>query len=227
MPSWVNLPNLLTSLRLVSVPFIIQAVVEGRHFLALCLFAGAAVTDLLDGAAARRLRLTTRTGAYLDPIADKCLLSGVFLALASGHLVPWWLVYIIFGRDILILLGVATALLLTDIRGFPPSVWGKLSTFVQIVTVVTWMARDVLQVGVVDGLASFMLWPCAGFTIWSGVHYAWLAASGRSRVGRVTSAAGASARRRDDVDAGHLRGAATKRLPRRRRNPKGRQDLAR
>src|SRR5580704_6321728 len=108
MPRWSNLPNLLTLTRLVLVPFVIQAILDGHHFRALALFAAAAVTDVMDGAAARRLRLATPIGAYLDPIADKCLLSGVFLALAMARVVPWWFVAVVFGRDIYILIGVAT-----------------------------------------------------------------------------------------------------------------------
>src|SRR5947199_4277676 len=103
MPRWVNLPNSLTLLRVVLTPFIIKEIVDGRHMLALEVFALAAFTDVLDGAAARWLSVTTRTGAYFDPIADKLLLSGVFLALAAARIVPSWLVAIIFGRDLLIL----------------------------------------------------------------------------------------------------------------------------
>jgi cardiolipin synthase (CMP-forming) len=173
MASWINVANFFTVLRLVAVPFILQAIIQGRDFFALCLFAAAAFTDLLDGAAARRFHITTRTGAYFDPIADKFLLSGVFLALAAAHKVPWWLVIVIFGRDLCILLGVAVVLLLTDKRGFPPSIWGKLSTFVQIVTAVVWLGRNALPFRVLDAISWFMLWPCAGFTIWSGLHYTW------------------------------------------------------
>ncbi len=166
MTRWLNAANLLTLLRLVLVPFVILAILDGRHTLALALFAGAALTDVLDGAVARRFRLATPAGAWLDPVADKCLLSGVFLALAGAGTVPWWLVGIIFGRDLYILAGAATVMLLTPVRKFPPSIWGKVSTLVQIVTAVAWMAGNV-------GGARAMLWPCAAFTIWSGIHYTW------------------------------------------------------
>src|SRR5580692_6766762 len=73
MPSWFNLANLFTFLRLVLVPFILEAILAGRHEIALALFALAAATDVLDGAAARHLGLATQAGAYFDPIADKCL----------------------------------------------------------------------------------------------------------------------------------------------------------
>jgi cardiolipin synthase len=115
---------------------------------------------------ARRFRLATPVGAWLDPVADKCLLSGAFLALAAAGMMPWWLVGIVFGRDFYILAGAASVMLLTSVRKFPPSIWGKVSTFVQILTVVVSMAGYV-------GAARVMLWPCAAFTIWSGIHYTW------------------------------------------------------
>jgi cardiolipin synthase len=154
----VNAANLLTLLRFVLVPFVILAILEGHHTRALALFAGAAFTDVLDGAVARHFHLATPAGAWLDPVADKCLLSGVFLALAGAGTVPWWFVLLIFGRDLYILAGAAIVMLLTPVRKFPPSIWGKASTF--------GMAGSV-------GQARAMLWPCAAFTIWSGIHYTW------------------------------------------------------
>jgi cardiolipin synthase len=166
MPRSVNAANLLTLLRLVLVPFVIHAILDGQHFLALALFAAAGITDILDGIVARRFHLATPEGVWLDPIADKCLLSGVFLALAVAGTVPWWLVAIIFGRDIYILAGAATVMLLTPVRRFPPSVWGKVCTMIQAVTAAAWMAGNV-------GDARVMLWLCVAFTIWSGIHYTW------------------------------------------------------
>src|SRR5438309_4254477 len=108
MPAWLNLPNFFTFLRLAMTPLVIKEILDGRHQLAGWLFGAAAFTDILDGLAARRLKRTTQTGAYFDPIADKILLSGVFLALAIARIVPRWLVAVIFGRDLLILAGVGT-----------------------------------------------------------------------------------------------------------------------
>jgi cardiolipin synthase len=155
------------------VPVVVYFIVEGRYLLAGWLFGAAAFTDILDGLAARGLAVTTQVGAYFDPIADKCLLSGVYLALAWAHLVPWWLVAIIFGRDIFILVGVGLFMLFTPIRGFPPSVWGKVSTFVQICTAVLWMARVIFATQLLIDISSVMLWPCVGFTVWSGLDYIW------------------------------------------------------
>jgi cardiolipin synthase len=173
MPRWVNLANLLTLLRLILVPFIIAAVLERSHLRALVLFFCAAVTDALDGIAARSSKSTTQVGAYLDPVADKCLLSGVFLALAVAGLTPRWFVVVIFGRDFYILAAVACLLWFTPVRRFPPSVWGKASTFLQVVTATVWLARNTAGSPLLDTLATAMLWPCAAFTLWSGVHYTW------------------------------------------------------
>lgn len=173
MPGWINVPNLFTLLRLGMTPLVIQAILDGRHLAALALFAAAAFTDYLDGATARRLGIRTQTGAYLDPIADKCLLSGVFLALAAARIAPRWLVAVIIGRDVYILLGVATVMLLTTVRRFPPSIWGKVSTFIQIVTAVVWMARDAFPVPVLNFLSLLGIWVCGAATVWSGLHYTW------------------------------------------------------
>ena len=173
MPAWANLPNLLTLVRLLMVPVVVHYIVDGRYLLGGWLFGAAAFTDILDGLAARGLGGSTQVGAYLDPIADKCLLSGVYLALAWAHVLPWWLVAIIFGRDIYILAGVALFMFFTSIRRFPPSIWGKVSTFVQISTAVFWMARVIYGTRVLAEISSAMLWPCVGFTVWSGLDYTW------------------------------------------------------
>ncbi|HWQ52211.1 MAG TPA: CDP-alcohol phosphatidyltransferase family protein [Bryobacteraceae bacterium] len=168
-----SVPNLFTSLRLLLAPVVIRAILHGQHNLALAVFAIAAATDGLDGAIARQFKQITTAGAYLDPIADKVLLSGVYLALAIAEMLPWWFVALIFGRDLLILSFAVYAISFTTLRKFEPSVWGKLSTFLQIVTAVTWMARNVLMHPAVDVVANALIWPTAAATVWSGLHYAW------------------------------------------------------
>jgi cardiolipin synthase (CMP-forming) len=168
----LNLPNILTLARFVLTPFIVLAIHSGRHVEALVLFALAAITDYLDGASARRFHISTPAGAYLDPLADKFLLSGVYFALAWARIVPWWLVGIVFGRDIFILAGAGIVMWSTPVRRFPPSVWGKVSTFFQLVNAVVWMARNALHVWVLDAAAALSLWLCVGFTLWSGLDYA-------------------------------------------------------
>jgi cardiolipin synthase len=171
MPRWFNLANLFTLLRLILVPYIVGAILDGRHSRALELFFLAAVTDAIDGALARSFGMATQAGAYLDPIADKCLLSGIFLALGATGGVPWWFVAVVLGRDMYILLAAMAMLALTKVRKFPPSRWGKISTFVQIATAVTRMVENIWPVAVLHVISSAMLWVCVGFTIWSGFHY--------------------------------------------------------
>src|SRR5260370_27887845 len=88
MPRWFNLANLFTLLRLILVPYVIGAILDGRHGRALELFFLAALTDVIDGTLARSYGLGTEVGAYLDPIADQCLLSGIFLSLRATVAVP-------------------------------------------------------------------------------------------------------------------------------------------
>jgi cardiolipin synthase len=171
MPRWLNLANLFTLSRLALTPFIVRDILDGHHTRALVLFFIAAWTDVVDGWLARASRSATQTGAYLDPIADKCLLSGIFLALGAATIVPWWFVAIVFGRDLYLLLAVAAMLALTKVRKFPPSRWGKLSTFIQIVCAIAWMTRNIHPGPVLDKLASAMLWVSTAFTLWTGVHY--------------------------------------------------------
>ena len=171
MPRWFNLANFFTLLRLILVPYVVGAILDGRHAFALELFFVAAVTDVVDGALARSFKLATRVGAYLDPIADKCLLSGIFLALGATGSVPWWFVAVVLGRDIYILLAVVAVMALTKVRTFPPSFWGKLATFVQIATAVSWLVENLWPTPALGAISSAMLWICAAFTVWSGVHY--------------------------------------------------------
>lgn len=173
MRTLAAVPNLLTMARLLLAPFIFAAVVNGRHALALVLFACAALTDGLDGLLARRFHQVTPIGAYLDPIADKVLLSGVYLSLAVAGSVPWWLVVMIFGRDLFLLASSGIALLFTGYRHFHPSAWGKASTFAQIACALAWMAHNVVNSPAVYALAEALILPVAALTVWSALHYSW------------------------------------------------------
>jgi cardiolipin synthase len=171
MPRWLNLANLLTLLRLFLTPFVVLDILRGQHLHALELCFAAALTDVIDGFLARRFGMATPFGAYLDPIADKCLLSGVFLALGAVGSAPWWIVAVVFGRDIYILLAALAIIALTNVRKFPPSRWGKLSTFVQIAAAFGCMLRNIFHNALLGAASTAILWLCVGFTIWSGLDY--------------------------------------------------------
>jgi cardiolipin synthase (CMP-forming) len=173
MSQLASIPNLLTLARLLLAPFVFRAITDGRHTAALVLFFCAALTDGLDGMLARRFGQTTSVGAFLDPIADKLLLSGVFLALAIAGSVPWWLVIVVLGRDVFLLASSGIVMLFTDIRQFQPSVWGKISTLVQIVCAIAWLLQNAGISPQLRGAAQALMWPTAAVTLWSGLHYSW------------------------------------------------------
>lgn len=101
---------------------------------ALILFFLSGMTDTIDGTLARRFHWTSKIGAFIDPIADKTLLVSVFLVLFWRDYIPFWLVAIVIGRDILILLAAAALKLSGKLGEFPPSIFGKISTLVQLLT---------------------------------------------------------------------------------------------
>ena len=173
MNQFASVPNLLTIARLLLAPFVCRALLNGRHTAALTLFVCAALTDGLDGFLARRFGQTSSVGAWLDPIADKILLSGVYLALAGAGSVPWWLVVVVLGRDVFLLVSSGIVMLLTDFRHFQPSVWGKISTLVQIVCAVAWMLQNIGISPQSHSVAQALVWPTAAVTLWSGLHYSW------------------------------------------------------
>jgi cardiolipin synthase len=164
-----NLPNLFTLARLVLAPFVASDILHGRYGHAIILLFAAGFTDVIDGFLARRFEISTRVGAYFDPIADKILLSVVYVSLGFAGALPWWMVAVVFGRDVLILAMAGYGLLFTSLRKFPPSVWGKISTFFQIAAALVVMgARAGISTPVTLAL-SLML----AATIVSGLHYIW------------------------------------------------------
>ena len=165
----INLPNLFTLARLVLAPFVAASILRGAYERALILFFIAGLSDALDGFLARRLRKTTALGAYLDPVADKVLLAVIYISLGAAGAIPWWTVVVVFGRDLFILGMVSWGLLFTNVRRFPPTIWGKVSTVLQIGAALAVMAARSSIAMPVDSL----LWLMIAATIWSGIHYAW------------------------------------------------------
>lgn len=128
-------PNQLTLLRMIFVPFIVIHLVEGRYLWALVVFVIAGFSDGLDGLLARMLHQQTLLGQYLDPIADKLLLSTIFLVLSILRKIPWKFTVVVFSRDISILAASAVLFAIAGLRNFRPSIFGKANTFSQIAAV--------------------------------------------------------------------------------------------
>ena len=128
----LTVPNQLTFLRLAFLPFFIIAIKYDDYRAALAIFLVAGLSDGLDGLLARELNQRTPLGAYLDPIADKLLLSSSYFVLALKGKIAWWLAILVLGRDVLLLVACATILLTIGYRPFPPSIWGKATTFFEL-----------------------------------------------------------------------------------------------
>ena len=128
----VIIPNLITGARLLSVPLIVWLILAGHLTTAFWLFVAAGVSDGIDGALARSFRARTKLGGILDPAADKALLVAVYIALSVADLVPDWLVYLIVGRDILIVSGVGILTLMKERLAMQPLAISKLNTFAQL-----------------------------------------------------------------------------------------------
>ena len=147
----MGLANWLTVLRILLIPVFVSLLVYRKPGLALVVFVAAALTDLLDGYVARRQGLSSRLGAFLDPMADKLLLVSSFVTLTWLKALPFWIAAVVISRI------------------YPrPTRAGKIATFFQVLTVLTGLASRFVHVG--GGLRAVM-WLAAAFTLISGLQY--------------------------------------------------------
>jgi cardiolipin synthase (CMP-forming) len=165
-------PNQLTLLRLVFIPPVILFILYGHYGAAFALVTIAGISDGLDGVLARRLGQQTTLGTYLDPIADKLLLSSSFVALGFAGHIPLWLIILVLSRDILILATVLVIILTTQLRTFPPTLYGKANTVAQVGTVLVVLLSLITPLEVLRWLAQIGVYCTAAFTVISGLHYA-------------------------------------------------------
>jgi cardiolipin synthase (CMP-forming) len=167
-------PNQLTLLRMAFVPFVVIELVDGRYFWALALFVTAGFSDGLDGLLARKLQQQTLLGQYLDPIADKLLLSTMFLVLSVLRKIPWRFTVLVFSRDISILAASAVLFAISGLRDFRPSIFGKANTFSQIAAVFFVLLFQVWRVRWIWIARTTFLRATFAFTIISALHYVFL-----------------------------------------------------
>ncbi|HTL98065.1 MAG TPA: CDP-diacylglycerol--glycerol-3-phosphate 3-phosphatidyltransferase [Holophagaceae bacterium] len=173
----MTLPNALTLLRILAIPFFAIAVWYGYLWEALAIFIGAGITDLLDGWIARTFNQKSRLGAFLDPAADKLLMTTAFIlmALPKGHLnqpIPAWAAIIAISRDVLISFVVTLALVRADGTDLRPSVLGKLTTGAELVAIGFGLMVNAL--GPQPWQRFFLPWiyvAMSAFILASGIHY--------------------------------------------------------
>jgi cardiolipin synthase len=167
----LTVPNQLTFLRLAFLPFFIIAIKYDDYLVALAILMVAGVSDGLDGLLARGLNQRTPLGAYLDPIADKLLLSSSYVALALKGKIGWWVAILVLGRDVMLLIACATILLVVGYRPFPPSVWGKAATFFEISLIFLVLVLAVWNNHALWILRMICAYIVASLVIISGLYY--------------------------------------------------------
>jgi cardiolipin synthase len=182
-------PNQLTLLRLVFIPFIVISVLYGRWGWALGLFVAAGVSDGLDGFLARMLKQRSTLGEYLDPIADKLLLSTLFVVLSFRDKIAWKYTVLVFSRDVCILVTCAVVFAATSLRDFRPSFFGKANTCAEIGAVFFVLVAQVNQSGFVRFTRKGFLLATMILTTVSALHYVFLLGQRMAQAHAKSSAA--------------------------------------
>ena len=166
-----TVPNQITFLRLGFLPCFLILMSYEHYKWALLVLVVSGLSDGIDGLLARTLNQRSSLGAYLDPIADKLLLSSSFLVLAFKKQLAWWLTILVLSRDVLILIVAVVIILISGYRPFPPSLLGKATTALQIIlvfTLVLMAAYPNLQLALFD---HYLIYLVTAVTIASGFHY--------------------------------------------------------
>jgi cardiolipin synthase (CMP-forming) len=165
----MNIPNSLTILRILLIPVYIGLLVYERFDQALIVLLVAGITDALDGTIARAANQRTRLGAFLDPLADKLLLTSGFITLSAIHLIPSWVTIVVVSRDAILLLGTAVAQFTESHIDITPTFLGKGTTLLQLsyVLLVIFLSSHHMDLGLLNPL----LFGMVAFTLGSGFHY--------------------------------------------------------
>ena len=165
----LNVPNALTILRVLLVPGFIILLMDRHHGWALFFFVTAGITDGLDGLIARITHQRSTVGAYLDPIADKLLLTSAFVTLAILGLIPNWLAVLVITRDVIISLGFVLLVLIDRKPEIKPSTLSKINTVLQVLTIAIVLYAEMHASLVM--LAPLVVKVTACTTILTGLHY--------------------------------------------------------
>jgi len=166
----LNIPNMLTLARIVITPFIVYAIIEHQPVLALILMGAAGITDMLDGAIARYFNQRSTVGAFMDPLADKLMLISTIVSLYFIEQVPTFLFLAVVFRDMIILVGALAYEMVTHKLEMQPTIASKITTFLQIILVLTVLSGMAWQQPG-DMALQLILWLTFAFTCISGLQY--------------------------------------------------------
>jgi cardiolipin synthase (CMP-forming) len=167
----MNIPNFLSLLRIILVPVVVIFLIQGSYGKALFSFTLAGLTDALDGALARLLNCQTVLGSYLDPIADKLLLTASFVTLSILGVIPSWLTVVVISRDFIILIGIALLSMISVPYVIKPAFVGKVTTALQIGTIFLALSFKAFSRYVSNDWIIILYWLTGIFTIASGLTY--------------------------------------------------------
>jgi cardiolipin synthase (CMP-forming) len=167
-----TVPNQITFLRLGFLPLFLILILYNEFAWALLVLVFVAATDAIDGLLARKLNQKSALGAYLDPIADKLLLSSSFIALAMVKKIGWWLTIMVLSRDVSMLIVAAVIIIIQGYRPFPPSLLGKATTFFEIGLVFFAVLHAAYPDPRFDLLIHYLAILVAVLVTISGFHYA-------------------------------------------------------
>jgi len=171
-----TVPNQITFLRLGFLPFFLILMSYERYRWALLVLVVAGFSDGVDGLIARKFNQRSALGAYLDPIADKLLLSSSYIVLAFKQQLAWWLTILVLSRDVLILIVAVVIILVSGYRTFPPSIFGKLTTFFQIILVFVLVLGAAYPQFRFAALDRTLIYVVATLCVVSGLHYSFTVA---------------------------------------------------
>ncbi|MGH9444979.1 MAG: CDP-alcohol phosphatidyltransferase family protein [Terriglobia bacterium] len=166
-----TIPNQVSLLRLVFVPFFTMLVLEERFDLALALAVLAAASDFVDGWVARRFKQRSALGAALDPMADKVLMGAAYIVLSCSGLLPWWLTALVLIRDGGILGGAVLVIFVGGYRPLLPTATGKASTCGQLAAVLAAVGCKAQVPFITPLLVQICVYLAGALTIISGLHY--------------------------------------------------------
>lgn len=165
----MNIPNVITLLRVVLIPFYIDLMIYDYYGPALVVLLVACVSDAADGLIARHTHTQTELGAFLDPMADKLLVVSSFITLAAIGRLPIWLVIIVVSRDVILVLGSFILYLMGHTLIIRPSLIGKTTTVLQLSTVC--LVMIMINYGGNWMLVPLIAWLTVAFTVASGAQY--------------------------------------------------------
>ena len=168
----MNLPNLITILRLLLVPVIVFLMLKGLMGAAFLVFLVAGISDAVDGMLAKRLDQVTKLGTYLDPIADKVLLVSIYVTLGAGDHLPVWLVILVVSRDLLIVGGALLSHAMDLALRIQPLLISKINTTAQIALAAIVLGELGLDLDLdADVLVTPVVVVVAATTVLSGANY--------------------------------------------------------